>query len=321
MSLVTNLGGNDRIAVIGSGHVGATTAYALAMEGIAREIVLVDSDPGLATAEAMDLQHAVPLEHPVRIWAGSYRDAADAAIAIIAAGSHCRSGQTRLDLLDRNLEIVRECVDRLRAQRFDGILVMATNPVDILAQIAQQVSGLPVEQVWGTGTLLDTIRLRTAIGANLAVEPRDIHAYMLGEHGESQVLAWSAAQVAGVPLRDHCAARGDIDPEDLARRVRQAAPEIVKHKGYTSFAIATCIARICQAVLRNEHAVLPLSTMTTGQYGSANVYLSLPCVVGRSGIEQVIELPLSSKEQEALRTSATILRQMRDETGNRSAMA
>ncbi|MGB9178339.1 MAG: L-lactate dehydrogenase [Pyrinomonadaceae bacterium] len=297
----------NRIAIIGCGHVGATSAYALILRGTAREIVLVDSNQRHAEGEAMDLQHAVPLARPVRVWAGDYRDAAEASIAVIAAGVGSRPGETRLDLLGRNVVVVRECIQRLLAEGFDGIVLMMTNPVDILAQIAQEESGLPVERVIGSGTVLDTARLRAMVGDALSVEARSVHAYIIGEHGDSEVAAWSTARIAGVPLSDFCAAGDCPDFDNLLRRVRRAAPEIVEHKGYTSFAIASCVARICEAVLRDERTVLPVSTMMSGQYDINGVYLSLPCVIGRRGVERVIELPLSAEECEGLRASARIL--------------
>lgn len=298
---------HSRIAVIGCGHVGATCAYALVMKGTAREIVLVDSNHRHAEGEAMDLQHAVPLARPVRVWAGDYCDAAEASIAVIAAGVGSRPGETRLDLLGRNVVFVRECMQKLLAEGFDGIVLMTTNPVDILAQVAQEESGLPVERVIGSGTVLDTARLRAMVGEALGVEARSVHAHIIGEHGESEVAVWSAARVAGVPLRDYCAPGECPDFDELLRRVRRAAPEIVEHKGYTSFAIASCVARICEAIIRDERTVLPVSTMMMGQYGIEGVYLSLPCVVGRRGVERVIELPLSDEEREGFHASARIL--------------
>jgi L-lactate dehydrogenase len=298
----------SRIAIIGCGHVGATSAYALLMRGIAREIVLVDEDAGQAVGEAMDLQHAVPLGEPIRIWAGDYSDAARAAIVVIAAGVGSVPGETRLDLLGRNVVVVRECMQRLLAEGFDGLVLMTTNPVDVLAQVAQRESGLPVERVIGSGTVLDTARLRAMLGEALGVEARSVHAYIIGEHGDSELAAWSSARVAGVPLKEFCGPERELNFDDILRRVRRAAPEIIVNKGYTSFAIAACVARICEAVLRDEHTVLPVSTMMSGQYGLSGIYLSLPCVVGRSGVERVIELPLDETELQELHASAEVLR-------------
>jgi L-lactate dehydrogenase len=299
----------SRIAVIGSGHVGATTAYALVLSGAAREVVLIDSDRGRAEGEAMDLQHAAALARPVRVWAGDYGDAAGADIAVIAAGAGGRPGESRLDLLGRNVIVVRECVRGLLAAGFGGIVLMTTNPVDVLAQVAQAESGLAVARVIGSGTVLDTARLRAMLGERLGLEARSIHAYVIGEHGDSEIAAWSSARVAGVPLRDYCDSVGvTVDFDKVLGEVRRAAPEIIRHKGYTSVAIASCVARICEGVLRDEHTVLPVSTMTGGEHGVSGVYLSLPCVVGRGGVERVIELPLDEGERAGLQASAEILR-------------
>jgi L-lactate dehydrogenase len=296
----------NRIAVIGAGHVGATCAYAFLMQGLAREIVLVDLDEARAEGEAMDLGHAVPLASPVHILSGGYADAARADIVVIAAGVGGVNGETRLELLDRNAHVARDIVRRLMDEGFDGILLMTTNPVDVLAQVAQEESGLSAARVLGSGTVLDTSRLRALLGEALGVDPRSVHAYIIGEHGDSEVAAWSSAHVAGVPLTASWGAGLDFD--DLLSRVRRAASMIIKRKGYTSFAIGSSVARICRAVLGDERTVLPVSTMTTGQHGIEGVYLSLPCVVGRGGVERVIELSLSPAEKEGLNRSAEVLR-------------
>ncbi|HJU54295.1 MAG TPA: L-lactate dehydrogenase [Pyrinomonadaceae bacterium] len=301
-----------RVAVIGAGHVGATSAYALLMSGAAREIVLLDADRKRAEGEVMDLQHAAALARPVAVWAGDYRDAARAAIAVIAAGVGGRPGETRLDLLGRNVTVVRDCIRALMAEGFEGVVLMTTNPVDILAQVAQEESGLAVGRVLGSGTVLDTARLRAMLAAKLRIEARSIHAYIVGEHGDSEIAAWSAAHVAGVPLKAYCESQGCPDFEQLLARVRRAAPDIIERKGYTSHAIASCVVRICEAVLGDERTVLPVSTMMRGQYGIEDIYLSLPCVVGRDGVLGVVELPLSDEERAGLRASAEILRHSYD---------
>ena len=304
MNRKTNL---NRVAIIGCGNVGSTAAYSLLQNGSAEEIVLIDKNADKRDGEAMDLQHAVPLApHPARIWAGDYNDATDADIAVIAAGVGSRPGETRLDLLGRNITVVREIVRNLTRAKFGGIVLMTTNPVDVLAQVAHAESGFPPEKVIGSGTVLDTARLRAIIGEQLKIEARSIHAYILGEHGQSEIAAWEAARVGGAPLAEFC--RPDCpDFEKILDQVRDAAPQIVRRKGYTSFAIASCVTRICEAILRNEHTILPVSTMTSGQYGISGVYLSLPCVVGRNGVERIIELPLSDAEREGLAASGKLL--------------
>jgi L-lactate dehydrogenase len=300
----------DRVAVVGCGNVGATSAYSLMSGGHAREVVLLDKDARRAEGEAMDLQHAAALARPVDVWAGDWRDAAASAVVVIAAGVGGRPGESRLDLLGRNVVVIRDVMERLAAENFGGIVLMTTNPVDVLAQFAQETSGMLVARVISSGTVLDSARLRTLLGRALGVEPRSVHAYVVGEHGDSEIAAWSSARVAGVPVREFCEGAGRECPDfdEVLRSVRRAAPEIIERKGYTSVAIASCVARICEAILRDEHSVLPVSTLTTGQYGIEGVYLSLPCVIGRAGVERVVELPLDEKEVAGLRASADTLR-------------
>lgn len=309
----------NRVAIIGCGHVGATSAYSLLMNGTVEELVLVDRDGEKLLGEVMDLQHAVPLARPMRIWAGDYEDMATADIVIIAAGVGSKPGETRLDLLGRNVVVIREIVQKLVRVNFDGIVLMTTNPVDVLAQIAQEESGLPPVKVIGSGTVLDTARLRFLLGEELGVEARSVHAYVVGEHGNSEVATWSAARVGGAPLVDFCKPNCP-DFSTIQERVRQAAPEIVRLKGYTSFAVAACVNRICAAILRDEKTILPVSTMTGGQYGIDGVYLSLPCVVGRDGVEKIVELPLDDAEREGLLASADLLKRTLAELKNQAAL-
>lgn len=302
----------NRIAVIGCGHVGSTSAYALLMRGIAEEIVILDQNRERLIGEVMDLQHSVPLFRPTKIRAGDFEDLTDANIIVIAAGAGTKSGQSRLELLNRNVSVIREIVKDIKESGFNGIILMTTNPVDILAQTAQQESGLPVSKVIGSGTVLDTARLRMILGEKLGIEARSVHAYILGEHGDSEIATWSSATIAGTPLIEF-AKDFELDYDALLSQVRQAAPEIVRQKGYTSFAIASCVVRICEAVLRNEKSVLPVSTLTTGQYGIKDVYLSLPCVVGQNGVEKIIEIPLDNSETGGLIRSAEILKSKFDQ--------
>lgn len=298
----------NRVAIIGCGHVGSTSAYSLLVNGVAEEIVLLDGDADKLRGQVMDLQHAVPLTHPAHIWAGTYEDIDQADIVIIAAGASSAPGETRLDLLGRNVTIVRQIMALLKNTDFGGVTIMTTNPVDVLAQVAQRESGFPVERVIGSGTVLDTARLRTLLSEEMNIDARSIHAYIIGEHGNSEIAVWSSARAGGVSIEELCR---PVCPDfnGLLAKVRDAAPEIVRNKGYTSFAIASSVTRICEAILRDEHAVLPVSTMTGGQYGIKDVYLSLPCVVGRGGIERVIDIPLNAEETEGLIRSAEVLRQ------------
>ncbi len=296
----------NRVAIIGCGHVGATSAYSLLLNGTVEELVIIDKDGEKLLGEVMDLQHAVPFARPVRIWAGDYADAAFADIVVIAAGVGTHPGESRLDLLGRNSVVVQEIVGKLMNVSFDGIILMTTNPVDVLAQIAQEESGLPFGKVIGSGTVLDTARLRFLLGEKLDVEARSVHAYIVGEHGNSEVATWFAARVGGAPLADFCKPdRPDFT--QMLESVHRAAPEIVGRKGYTSFAVASCVNRICEAILRDERTILPVSTMTSGQYGIEGIYLSLPAVVGRGGVEKIVEVPLDESEKDGLLASADLL--------------
>jgi L-lactate dehydrogenase len=295
-----------RIAIIGAGHVGATAAYALMLRALVREIVLIDADPALAAAEAADLSDANALARPARIWAGTYADAAQAAIAVITAGAATHADESRLAVAARSAAIVESCVTQLMAAGFDGILLIAANPVDLMAHRALRTSGLPASKVIGTGTLLDSSRLRQTLAAALHVAPAAVDALVLGEHGDSEVPAFSTARVAGLLLD----AFADPDPNRpaIAEKVRTAAYDIIAGKGYTSFGVATAIVRICEAIVRDERVALPVSTLLTGQLGVSGVYLSLPCILGAGGVERVLTPELSDAEQIAFRASAEAVR-------------
>ncbi|HEX4578323.1 MAG TPA: L-lactate dehydrogenase [Edaphobacter sp.] len=296
-----------RISIIGCGHVGTSCAYAILQNHLAREIVLIGDTQDHVHGEALDLQQAVPLGTPIKIFAGSYKDAAASSIVIITVGIPAKFGGSRLDMLAGNVVIVRGCIEKLMAEGFDGVLLIATNPVDVLTFIVQRESGLPASQVIGSGTLLDSERLRHILGERLNVDPRSVHAAIIGEHGDSSVAVWSAAQVAGVPLALYPGADTLPGQEELLASVRHAGPEVAGLKGNTCFAIASCVTRICEAILRDERSVLMVSTLMTGQYGLRDVSLSTPCIVGNCGVESVVELRLNAAEQKALEASAAVL--------------
>ncbi|MDQ0463517.1 L-lactate dehydrogenase [Caulobacter ginsengisoli] len=298
----------QRIAIIGAGHVGAAAAYALMLRGLVGEIVLIDSDPALAEAEAADLADANAMARPVRIWAGSYEDAAGAQIAVLAAGAATHQSQSRLSVASASAEIVGGCVSRLAGAGFAGILLVAANPVDLMSLIAFRQAGLPAARVIGTGTLLDSRRLAQRLADRLDVDPRSIDCHVLGEHGDSEVAAFSTARVGGLTLEAFAAPAPMTDHQALADRVRKDGYRIIAGKGSTSWGIATAIVRICEAILRDERAVLPVSTLLTGQFGIDGLYLSLPCVLGASGVERVLEPPLTRRETMDLQASATALR-------------
>lgn len=299
----------ERVAIIGAGHVGATTAYALMLRALFREIVLIDQDLALAEAEASDLSHANALARPARIWAGSYTDAAAARIAIVTAGAATHGRQTRLSVASQSAAIVAGCVKQLADAGFDGVIIVAANPVDLMALIAARTAGLPIERVIGTGTLLDTSRLRQLIAARLGVAPASVEGDVLGEHGDSEVAAFSTIRIGGLALGQFDDSGRASNHADLADDVRQAGYRIAAGKGYTSFGVATATVRICEAILRDEKVVLPVSTLLTGQYGISNIFLSLPCIIGAGGVERILAPDITSDEQTGLVRSADALKE------------
>jgi L-lactate dehydrogenase len=301
-----------RVAVVGTGNVGATFAYALLLSGLAAEIVLIDANHTRAEGEAMDLSHAISFAHQTHIWAGDYSDTAGATVTIIAAGAAQKKGETRLDLVKRNADIFREVVPEISRNNPEGILLIATNPVDVLTYATWKYSGLPAERVIGSGTILDTSRFRFLLSEHFRVDPRSVHAHIIGEHGDSEVAVWSLANIAGMRLADFCAAHGVScdreEMEEIFHRTRDAAYHIINRKGATYYAVAAGLMRIVEAILRNQRTVLSVSSLIEDYYGIGDVCLSLPTVVNRSGIERVLRLNLSADEIEKLRHSADVLR-------------
>ncbi|MCY7280549.1 MAG: L-lactate dehydrogenase [Sphingomonas bacterium] len=297
----------QRIAIIGAGHVGATTAYALMLRALVHEIVLIDDDAALATAEAADLSDANALARPARIWAGDYRDAANAQIAVLTAGAATRGDESRLAVAARSGAIVKSCVEALVGAGFSGILLVAANPVDLMALVALRASGLAPARVIGTGTLLDSARLRQSLATALGVAAASIDGFVLGEHGDSEVAAQSTVRIGGLSLLEFAEEARNLDFTALAAVVREAGYRIIEGKGYTSFGIATAIVQICEAIVRDEQAVLPVSAFLTGELGISDLYLSLPCIIGAQGIHRVLPLNLPADEQTALNASAAAL--------------
>ncbi|GAA0738272.1 L-lactate dehydrogenase [Sphingomonas japonica] len=294
----------SKIAVVGVGHVGATAAYALMLRALCHEIVLIDSDSALASAEAADLSDANALARPTRIRAGSFADAADAAIVVLTAGAASHGDQSRLSLATESAPIVTQCVRDLAAHGFGGILVVAANPVDLMTLLAIRHSKLERKRVVGTGTLLDTARIKQALGAQVAIAPSAIEAYVIGEHGDSEVPVFSTVRIGGQPIGRRV---NRSQRNALAVGVRDAGYRIVEGKGFTSFGIATAIVRICEAILRDERSVLPVSSWVGKTYGPIDLCLSLPCVIGADGIKEILFPMLDDEEQVALVASAAQL--------------
>jgi L-lactate dehydrogenase len=305
-----------KIAIVGVGLVGSTYAYALLLSGLAAEIVLIDVNRERAEGEAMDLNHTVPFAHPTRICAGDYVDAEGAAITVIAAGTNQKEGETRLDLVKRNAAIFGQIVPQLARANPEGIIVVATNPVDVLTSVTLKLAGFPSHRVFGSGTILDTARFRYMLSEHLGVDPRSVHAYIVGEHGDSEVPVWSLANVAGMRLPTFCAENNisltNEDMEEIFRQTRDAAYEIIRRKGATFYAVAAGLIRITEAILRDQNTVLSISSLVEDYYGVDGVCLSLPTVVGRRGIERVLRLDLSPREARGVRKSAEVLRKTLD---------
>lgn len=304
-------GGAAKITVVGTGLVGSTAAYSVMVRGLASEIVLIDLNRDRADGEAMDINHALPFGKPARIRAGDYPDAAGSDIVVIAAGVAQKPGESRLTLAKTNVTITQDIVARLEAVAPDAILLLVSNPVDVLTYAAIKSSGYPPGRVIGSGTVLDTARFRFELAHHCGLDPRNVHAYILGEHGDSEVPVWSLANVAGMRLRDFCPVCGrdcgQCELDKLFDNVRTAAYRIIERKGATYYAIALGVARIVEAILRDERSVMTVSTLIDGAYGIHDVCLSVPAVLARGGIARLLPLQLDPDEQAALRASADTL--------------
>lgn len=301
-----------KVAVVGVGSVGAATAFSLMSSGVASELVLVDIDEEKAEGERMDLSHGAYFTPPVDITTGDYEDCWDADVVVVTAGTNQRPGETRLDLLERNAGIFEEMIPQItEGLADDSILLVVTNPVDVLSYVSWAVSDLPAERVIGSGTVLDTSRFRHVLSRECDVDPKNVHGYVVGEHGDSEVMLWSSTNVAGVPYEtyaeSHCGGLSDRGRAEIEREVREAAYEIIERKGATNYAIALATTEIVEAVLRDENSILTVSTLLEGEYGIEDVYASVPCVVNRDGIRNVVEHDLPEPEQRALEESAGVL--------------
>ncbi len=313
----------SKIGIVGTGLVGATAAYAIVMRGIGSELVLIDKNSDRASAEANDILHAVPFAHPIRVRSGEYSDLEGCRIVIIAAGTNQKPGETRLELLGRNAAIFQSIIPEIMKYAPKARLIVATNPVDIMTHITARFAakfGVPPEHVMGSGTTLDTARFRALLSNRLGVAARNVHGYVIGEHGDSEVLAWSLVTVGVIPLEDFCKARSiNLGPEiraDIDTQVRRAAYSIIEGKGATYYGIGGALASISDAILDDQSAVLTVSTPVKDIAGVKNVTMALPHIVGGNGIDGTLPLPLSEKEEEALRTSAMVIREAIDELEN-----
>ena len=304
-----------KVGIVGSGFVGATAAYAMVMEGIGREIVLVDKNEVRSNAEANDIYHAVPFARPLKVTAGSYADLKGSSAVILAAGVNQKPGESRMQLLQRNAAVFREVVPEVLVNAPDAVLVIATNPVDVMTHLAAcyaKAHGVPSSRVIGSGTMLDTARFRTLLGSHLGVDPQHIHGYVLGEHGDSEVLTWSLVTVGGMPLEDFCRLRAvQFDAEQrqkIDHDVRSAAYSIIEGKGATYYGIGSALARIIAVILNDQRAILTVCTPLSETWGGANVTISLPHLVGGAGVLAAFPPVLSYAEEESLHASAGAVR-------------
>lgn len=303
-----------KVAVIGCGFVGSSSAFSLMQSGLFSEMVLLDADKERAEGEAQDISHGLLFARPMKIYAGDYDDIRDAAIIIITAGAAQKPEETRLDLVHKNVKIFESIIPEIKKRECEGILLIVSNPVDILTYTAIKLSGFPENRVIGSGTVLDTARLRYFVGEHLMVDNRSVHAFVIGEHGDSEIVAWSNANVSGIPLDDFCEMRGHYHHEEatenIAEMVKNSAYQIIEKKRATYYGIAMSVKRICEVIVRDEKSILPVSSMMHGEYGIEDVALSMPAIIGRNGLETQVPIALSAEEVEKLRKSARTLKEI-----------
>ena len=301
-----------KVAMIGCGFVGAASCFSIMESGLFSEMVLIDANKEKAEGEALDIAHGLPFSKPMKIYAGDYDDIVDASIIIISAGANQKPGETRLDLVKKNVAIFGQIMPEIAKRNVEGVILVVANPVDILTTVAQRLSGLPKSRVFGSGTVLDTARLKYLLGEHLEIDSRSIHAFIIGEHGDSEIAAWSSANVSGIPLSQCCEMRGFYNHEkamqDIAEQVKNSAYEIINRKGATYYGIAMSVKRICEAIVRDEKSILPVSSYLDGQFGIYGLSLSMPAIVGRNGVEALVPIQLSDDELSKLKESAETLK-------------
>lgn len=300
-----------KVAIIGCGFVGSTSAFALMQSGLFSEMVLVDVNHDRAEGEALDISHGLPLARPMKIYGGSYDDIVDAAIIVITAGANQKPGETRLDLVRKNTEIFKTIIPEIAERDCQGILLVVSNPVDVLTYVTLKVGGFPKDRVIGSGTVLDTSRLKYLLGEHLGVDSRSVHAFIIGEHGDSEIAAFSSANVSGIPVHEFCELRGFYQHDkamlEIATKVKNCAYEIIERKQATYYGIAMAVKRICEVILRDEKSILPVSVLMEGAYGIRDVVLSMPTVVGKDGAETQVPIALDDEELKKLQESSEVL--------------
>jgi len=306
--------GGPKIAVVGAGFVGTTFAYSLLIHGLASQIVIIDINQEKAEGEVMDLNHGMPFAYPARIWAGDYSDCRDADIVVVAVDKGQKIQQSRLELAEGNFQVLKQIIPSITRYNSEGILLVVTNPLDVMTHVALKLSGFPKNRVIGSGTILDTARLRYLLGEHLQVDPRNVHAYIIGEHGDSEVPVWSLANVAGIRLKDYCpickVPYSPDDLNDLFLKVKNAGYEIMKRKGRTNYGVALGLTKIVESIIRDENAISTVSCFLEDYHGVSDVCLSVPVILNRTGVKEVIKLPLNDEEITAFQKSAATVRKI-----------
>ena len=306
----------QKCAVIGCGYVGSTIAYTLMDHSIFSEMVLIDANDKKAEGEAMDLNHGLPFISPMQIYKGDYSDLENAYVVIIAAGTGQKPGESRTELVDRNVEIFKNIISQIVKYNTECIILVVSNPVDILTYVTYKLSGFESNRVIGSGTVLDTGRLKYLVGEHLGVDSRNVHSFIIGEHGDSELAVWSSANISGIDLNDYCHITGKkYDPQTLENmyiQVRDSAYKIIEGKGATYYAIGQATLRIVKSIVKNQKSVLPVSCLVDGHYGLENMYMGLPAIVGSDGVSDVLEIPLNAEEGQRLRSSARLLKSIID---------
>ena len=303
---------HQKVALIGDGAVGSAFAFAMVQQGLAEEMPIIDINKKQTTGDALDLEDATPFTAPKKIYSGDYPDCKDADVAVITAGAPQKPGETRLHLVGKNFKIMKSIISPLMDSGFNGIIIVVANPVDILTAAAQKFSGLPKTRVFGSGTSLDTSRLRVALGKKLDVDPRDVNAYILAEHGDSEFAAYKEATIAGKPLlqitKEHGITQDDLD--QIEDKTVHKAYDIINNKGATYYGVSTCTMRIVRAILHDENAVLPVSAHLDGEYGVKDLYMGTPAIINADGVKKVVEIPLADDEKDKYTKSAETLRKI-----------
>lgn len=303
-----------KVAVVGCGFVGSASAFALMESGLFSEMVLIDASKEKAEGEALDISHGLPFARPMQIYAGDYDDLSDAALVIVTAGVGQKPGETRLDLVKKNVAIFQSVIPEIALHNRHAILLVVANPVDILTYAAVKFSAFPENRVFGSGTVLDTARLKFLLGERLQVDSRSVHAFIIGEHGDSEIAAWSSANVSGIPLNEFCRMRGHFNHEEamcrIAQDVKNSAYEIIAKKHATYYGIAMSVKRICEAIVRDEKSILPVSSIQHDNHGISNIALSMPSIVGKDGVECAVPITLNEQEEQELNISAQTLQKV-----------